>query len=82
MASSFPAEEEPDGDVHLPHHFYLGGIAAWYGFMFLWPAYPVTGAVTTIVGTLILADDVVSHAFGVWTPLDWAYKRFIRPWIA
>ena len=75
----FPAEQEPDGDVSLPHHFYLGIIAAVYGFAFVWPTYPATGAAVTVVGALVLLDDVVSHAFGVWTPLDWAFKKWVRP---
>jgi len=71
-------EDEPDGDVMAPHHFYLGVILSTYGFMFVWPTYPLTGAGMTVVGTVILADDVISHATGWWTPLDWFYNRFVR----
>jgi hypothetical protein len=70
----YPAEDEPDGDVLLPHHAYLGLIMAAYGFMFVWPAYPEIGATMAVVGTFVLADDVVSHAFGVWTPIDAGWK--------
>jgi len=70
----FPAEDEPDGDVSAPHHFYIGlGVAA-FAFTTVWDLYPVTGAGLTVLGTLILLDDVVSHAFGVWTPLDWLWR--------
>jgi hypothetical protein len=75
----FPAEDEPDGDVLAPHHFYVGALLAWFGFMFVWPYYPEAGAAMTIVGTLVLIDDVVSHAFGVWTPLDAVWKRVLWP---
>jgi len=79
--AEFPAEDEPDGDVHLPHHYYLGLILATYGFILVWPTYPVTGSTLAIIGILIAVDDILSHAFGVWTPLDWAYRRFLRRWI-
>jgi len=73
-----PAEDEPDGNVSAPHHFYLGVILASYGFFFVWPTFPLTGASAALIGLLIALDDVVSHMFGVWTPLDWAYNSFIR----
>lgn len=75
----FPAEEEPDGDVFAPHHFYIGMVLALFSFVTVWPYYPVTGAAAVLVGTLILLDDAISHAFGVWTPLDALWKRVIRP---
>lgn len=75
---TFPSEDEPDGDVFAPHHFYTGVIVAWFAFMFVWPTYPATGAVSVLIGLLIALDDAVSHAFGVWTPLDWVWNRFIR----
>lgn len=78
----FPAEAEPDGDVLAPHHFYIGVGAAVFGFASVWPYYPVTGASMTILGVLIVADDVLSHAFGVPTPLDLVWKRAIRPLMA
>jgi hypothetical protein len=76
---TFPAEDEPDGDVSAPHHFYVGLLVALFGFASVWPTYPATGAVMTVVGALILVDDVVSHVWGVWTPLDWLFNRLIRP---
>lgn len=72
---TFPDEDEPDSNVLAPHHLYLGLILTWYGFMFVWPVYPATGAFSVLVGLLIAADDAISHAFGVWTPIDWAYKQ-------
>lgn len=79
MLEDFPAEEEPDGDVMAPHHFYIGLTALVFGFMFVWPYYPSTGAITVLVGAAVLLDDVLSHVFGVWTPIDWVWKRFIYP---
>jgi hypothetical protein len=73
----FPAEDEPDGDVQAPHHFYIGMLVAAFGFVSVWPFYPATGAVMTVVGTIVIVDDVLSHAFGVWTPLDAFWKRFL-----
>lgn len=77
----FPAENEPDGDVSAPHHFYVGVAVAVFGFAFTWDLYPVTGAALTVAGTLILADDVLSHAFGVPTPLDTLWSRVLFPLI-
>lgn len=79
---NFPAESEPDGDVSAPHHFYIGVGIAVFGFVSVWDLYPVTGASMVLLGTAILADDVVSHAFGVWTPLDSLWERVILPVIA
>lgn len=75
MVKDFPAEDEPDGDVMYPHHLYTGLILAAFGFMFAWPQYGATGAVMTLLGVLIALDDAISHAFGVWTPLDWGWKQ-------
>lgn len=74
----FPAEEEPDGDVMAPHHAYIGAIAMVFGFLFVWPYYPVLGAGMSVIGLLISADDIASHVFGVWTPLDWAWGVFLK----
>jgi len=82
MSSDYPAEDEPDGDVSAPHHFYVGLLVALFGFASVWPTYPATGATMTVIGTLVLADDVISHVWGVWTPLDWVFNRYIRPRIA
>lgn len=75
---NFPAEDEPDNDILAPHHFYTGIIIAAFGFLFAWPTYPGTGAAMTLIGLLIAIDDAISHAFGVWTPLDWLWNEFIR----
>ena len=78
----FPAEEEPDGDVSAPHHFYVGVAVAVFGFVSVWDIYPVTGAALTVGGSLILLDDVISHAFGVPTPLDTLWSRLLYPIIS
>ncbi len=75
----FPAEEEPDGDVSAPHHFYIGIAVSVFGFVSVWDLYPVTGATMTVIGTVILVDDVISHAFGIPTPLDELWSRVIYP---
>lgn len=74
----FPAEEEPDGEVIAPHHAYSGALIMLFGFMLVWPTYPAMGAGMSVLGLLIAADDVISHVFGVWTPLDWAWKVFLK----
>lgn len=79
MFDNFPAEEEPDGDAMAPHHFYIGMGVALFGFLWVWPYYPVTGSLSVLIGSAILLDDVISHVFGVWTPLDWVWNRFILP---
>lgn len=75
----FPAESDPDGDAHAPHHFYVGVGLAVFGFASIWPYYPATGAATVLLGTLLLVDDVVSHVFGVPTPVDWVWRRLVAP---
>ena len=79
---TFPAEKEPDGDVMAPHHFWIGIGLAVFGFLFTWPYYPETGATITLVGTLLIVDDVISHVFGVWTPADWLWKKYLYPKLA
>lgn len=79
LLDRYPAEDEPDGDVLLPHHFYLGVIVAFYAFFFAWGTYPTVGATLSVLGLLIALDDVVNHAFGVPTPLDSLWSRFLRP---
>lgn len=78
LLERYPAEDEPDGDVLLPHHFYTGVLLASFGFMFVWPAYPTVGATMAVAGLLVALDDVVSHAFGVWTPLDALWNSGLR----
>lgn len=74
----FPAEDEPDGNVLAPHHFYIGIIVASFSFLFVWPVYPVTGASGAILGTVLIVDDVLSHVFG-WSPISWVWKSYVRP---
>lgn len=75
---SLPEEEEPDGNVLAPHHLYIGLILSGFGFLFVWPLYPETGSAMTIIGLLVAADDAISHAFGVWTPLDWVWEKYLK----
>ena len=74
----FPKERVPDGDILAPHHFYVGVALAVFGFMFVWPYYSAVGAAMSILGVAIMLDDLVSHAFGIWTPLDAVWKRARR----
>lgn len=76
---SYPAETEPDGDISAPHHFYIGVFLSLFAFVTIWDLYPVTGATLTIVGLLIALDDILSHAFGVPTPLDLLWKKLLYP---
>lgn len=81
---SFPAEQVPDGAILAPHHFYWGGFLALFGFLFVWKYYPALGATLALFGTGVMADDVIAHAFGVWTPCNavWAYVvHGFGPWI-
>lgn len=71
-----PAEDEPDGDIWLPHHFWIGGVVMLGGWLY-WGTDPA-GAWLTLAGLLIVADDVISHVFGVPTPLDALFKRALR----
>jgi len=78
-SDGFPAEEEPDGDRYLGHHFWVGIFTMVVGWMQWTPAgTPEAGAVLVVVGLLVTVDDVVSHVFGVWTPLDWLFKSVLR----
>lgn len=79
VLDEFPAEQEPDGDAGAPHHFYVGLLGAWFAFQYVWPYYPVTGAVGALVGVAVVLDDVLSHAFGIPTPLDEVWHRVIYP---
>lgn len=78
----WPAEAVPDGVVLAPHHLYIGLSMALFGFMFVWRLYPRAGATLTLLGVLVAADDAVSHAFGVWTPLDALWRVYLRGWMA
>lgn len=73
-----PAESEPDGDRFLGHHFWIGIAVMIVGWMQWTPGgTAVIGSHLTFVGLLIVLDDLISHFFGVWTPLDYLFKRFI-----
>ena len=72
-------ETIPDGTVLAPHHFYVGVLLAWFGFMFVWRWYPRTGALLTLVGLLIAVDDAVQHAFMVKTPLHHLWWGVLFP---
>lgn len=45
-----------------------------------WEDYPLKWRVVGLVGSLIAVDDLLSHAFGLWTPLD-AVWPYIVPYI-
>lgn len=85
-----------------------------FGFLSIWPFYPVAGCLVAVAGlsvaTVAVAgyrrvpfaysgwtratrypvliglafawDDWISHSFGVWTPLDAAWKAHLLPIIA
>ena len=42
----------------------------------------LTPRTVAFVGALVALDDVVEHAFGVWTPLDWLWSVAIAPALA
>jgi hypothetical protein len=78
MSDQFPHDTEPDGDVSLPHHFWIGIALSVFSFWSVWPAYPAVGAVGTLLGLLVALDDAVEHAFGIPTPLDQLWNRWLR----
>lgn len=57
----------------------LAGVV-WPGGM--WAAYSWHWRAVAFAGVFIAADDVIEHAFGVWTFFDWVFGRFIHPVIA
>lgn len=77
----FTPEPVPDGAVLAPHHFYIGILIAWFGFMFVWKYYPKTGSLLTIVGLLIAIDDTIQHMFAVKTPLHYFWWGVLYPCI-
>lgn len=79
MTHQYPHEDEPDNDATAPHHFYIGVGVSVFAFITIWDLYPATGATLVIVGLLIAADDALSHAFGIPTPLDQLWKKAIYP---
>ena len=85
-----PYEEEPDGEIMKFHHFWIG-TAVMLGGWFLWGSDP-TGGIVTVIGLLIVADDVIDHYRGGWirditerylgvrmgTPLDFLFRLAMR----
>jgi hypothetical protein len=68
--------------VAAPHHLYTGLLVAAFAFSLVWPHYPKTGATGTILGVLIALDDALSHALGIWTPLDWIWEAYLSGVVA
>lgn len=67
-----PHDREPDGNIYLPHHYWIG-LFLLIGGWFLWGTSP-TGRIVTVVGLYVVADDVLEHSFGWPMPLDWSFK--------
>jgi len=44
-----------------------------------WAVYPLRWRALALLGVAIALDDVIEHAFGVWTPLDALFRRLILP---
>ena len=79
MSVPFPSEKEPDGDRYLGHHFWIGIAMMVIGWMQWTPdGTPTEGAALVVAGLLVVSDDVLSHAFGIWTPLDALFKAYLR----
>jgi hypothetical protein len=55
----------------------LGLLAAVCSPLVAWTCYPVRWRVVAVVGALVAADDWISHALGVWTPLDWFWHAYL-----
>jgi len=63
-----------------PYYHGTGAVLALAGLMVavigvcwpggMWAGYPLWWRLVAFVGVYIAADDVVEHAFGIWTPLD------------
>jgi len=47
----------------------------------MWAAYPLRWRAVAFVGVYIGADDAVSHAFGLWTPIDGGLWQHIWPYL-
>jgi len=41
----------------------------------IWAAYPIRWRLVAFLGVLVALDDVIEHAFGVWTPLDAGFEQ-------
>ena len=44
-----------------------------------WSLYPLGWRALAVLGGLVVLDDAVSHAFGVWTPLDAGWMQYLAP---
>lgn len=64
----------------------LGGLlAALMAFVFrrdYWGMFPKRIQSAACLGLLVSLDDVLSHMFGIWTPLDAVWSAFILPVVA
>ncbi|AGC34373.1 hypothetical protein HVTV-2_gp1 [Haloarcula virus HVTV-2] len=38
----------------------------------------IIGTILLLICLAVAFDDAVSHAFGVWTPLDWTWKTYLH----
>jgi len=47
----------------------------------VWDEYPIILSLAVIFWLLVALDDVVSHAFGVSTPLDFIWNEFIHQYV-
>jgi len=74
-----PAEDEPDGEIGAFHHWWVGILGMVAGFVLWQPQFsPELGAAVAGVSMLVAADDYLSHALGIWTPLDALFKRAMQ----
>ena len=73
----------PATGAALTFAFALVCVVAPIGFPF-WRDYQWRGLRgLVLLGGLVMLDDVISHAFGIWTPLDgWLWKGLLYPIIA
>jgi hypothetical protein len=44
-----------------------------------WRRYPYKWQALALLGALIMLDDAVSHALGLWTPLDHYWNHVVQP---
>lgn len=42
-----------------------------------WTKYPARPHIVAMAGAFVALDDAVSHAFGVWTPVDFLWRAFV-----
>jgi hypothetical protein len=45
----------------------------------IWTSYPLRWRVLAFLAGCVALDDAVSHAFGVWTPVDWLWTAHVAP---